>query len=72
MFKDFLLRKVLRKQGVPEPQIDIFIRMMEKNPELFKTIAREIKEKMDQGMDQASASMAVMKKYETELKNLAL
>lgn len=71
MFKNFLFRKMLRSQGVPEPQIEIFLRMMEKNPELFANIAKETKEKMDQGMDQMSASMAVMKKYENELKNLA-
>lgn len=70
MFKNFLLKKMLRTQGVPESQIDMFISMMEKNPELFKTIAEEIKAKMDGGQDQQSASMEVMKKYESELKKL--
>jgi hypothetical protein len=71
MFKNFLLKKMLRTQGVPEAQIDMFISMMEKNPELFKTIAEEVKAKMDGGMDQMTASMEVMKKYEEELKKLA-
>ena len=71
MFKNFLLKKMLRSQGVPEAQIDMLINMMEKNPELFKTIALEIKEKTKNGMDQMSASMEVMKKYESELKKLA-
>ena len=62
---------MLRSQGVPEAQIDMLIGMMEKNPELFKTIALEIKEKTKNGMDQMSASMEVMKKYESELKKLA-
>lgn len=70
MFKNFLLKKMLRTQGVPEAQIDMFIAMMEKNPELFKKIAEEIKSKMDAGMDQQTASMEVMKKYEEELKKL--
>lgn len=61
---------MLRTQGVPEAQIDMFISMMEKNPKLFETIAKEIKEKMDGGMDQQSAGIAVMKKYEKELKEL--
>ena len=61
---------MLRTQGVPEAQIDMFIKMMEKNPELFKTIATEIKSKMDAGADQQSASMEVMEKYENELKKL--
>lgn len=70
MFQNFLLKKMLRTQGVPEAQIDMFIKMMEKNPELFKTIATEIKTKMDSGLDQNIASMEVMKKYEGELKKL--
>lgn len=70
MFQNFLLRKMLRTQGVPEAQIEMFIKMMEKNPELFKTIATEIKAKVDAGADQQAASMEVMKKYEAELKQL--
>ena len=71
MFKNFLLKKMLRTQGVPEAQIDMFLNMMEKNPELFKNIALEIQEKTKNGMDQTNASMEVMKKYEAELKKLA-
>lgn len=70
MFKNFLLKKMLRMQGVPEAQIDMFIKMMEKDPKLFENIAKEVKEKMDKGMDQQSASMEVMKKYENDLKKL--
>ena len=70
MFQNFLLKKMLRTQGVPEPQIDMFINMMEKNPELFKTIATEIQEKVKGGMSQMDAGMVVMKKYEQELKKL--
>lgn len=70
MFKNFLLKKMLRTQGVPEAQIDMFINMMEKDPKLFETIAKEVKAKMDAGVDQQTASMEVMKKYENDLKKL--
>ncbi len=70
MFKNFLLKKMLRTQGVPEAQIDMLITMMEKNPELFKKIAEEIKAKMDAGADQQTASMQIMQKYQEELKKL--
>ena len=70
MFKNYLLKKMLRTQGVPEAQIDMFINMMEKNPDLFKKIAEEVQEKMKGGMSQTDASMHVMKKYEQELKKL--
>lgn len=71
MFKNFLLKKMLRTQGVPEAQIEMFITMMEKNPELFKTIAMEIQEKMKRGISQMEAGMEIMKKYEQELRKLA-
>ena len=70
MFQNFLLKKMLRKQGVPEAQIEMFVTMIEKNPELFKTIASEIQEKIKGGMSQTDAGMQVMKKYEEELKKL--
>jgi len=71
MFQNFLLKKMLRTQGVPEAQIDTLIKMMEKNPELFKVIAEEVQAKMKVGMSQMDASMQVMKKYESDLKKLA-
>ena len=70
MFQNFLLKKMLRTQGVPEAQINMFIQMMEKNPELFKTIASEIQDKVKGGMSQTDAGMEVMKKYEQELRKL--
>ena len=69
-FQNFLLKKMLRTQGVPEAQINMFVTMIEKNPELFKTIATEVEEKVKGGMSQADAGMEVMKKYEEELKKL--
>ena len=70
MFGNFLLKKMLRLKGVPEAQIDMFVGMMEKNPELFQTIAKEIEEKTKTGMGQEQAAMLVMKKDEAELKKL--
>jgi len=70
MFGNFLLKKMLRTQGVPEAQIEMFIKMMEKNPELLKTIATEVQEKVKGGISQTDASLEVMKKYEGELKKL--
>ncbi len=71
MFQNFLLKKMLRMKGVPEAQIDMFIKMMEKNPDLFKKIAEEVQAKVKSGMSEQAASMEVMKKYESELKKLA-
>lgn len=72
MFKNFLLKKMLASQGVPEAQLDMIIAMMEKNPQLFEEIAKEIQEKVKGGMDQQAAAMQVMQKHEGELKKLSL
>lgn len=70
MFKNFLIRKMLRTQGVPADQIDMFIKMMEKDPKLFEKIALEIQEKVKSGVDKTQAGMQVMQKYEVQLKSL--
>ncbi|MFM7088115.1 MAG: hypothetical protein ACKOW9_01080 [Candidatus Paceibacterota bacterium] len=70
MFKNFIIRKMLRTQGVPAEQIDLFIKMMEKDPKLFEKIALEIQEKVKNGMDQMQAGKEVMQKYEADLKKL--
>ena len=70
MFKNFLIKKMLKRQGLPDAQIDMFVSMMEKNPKLFETIAKEIEQEVKAGKDQTVAGLQVMKKYETELKKL--
>lgn len=70
MFKNFLLKKMLKGQGVPENQVDMVISMMEKDPELFKKIAEEVQSKIKSGQDQMSASMEVMRKYQDQIKKL--
>lgn len=70
MLKNLLLKKMLKSQGVPEDQAEMAMQIFNKNPELFQKIAVELKEKMDQGADQMSAAMEIMKKYESELKSI--
>jgi hypothetical protein len=70
MFKDLLMRKMLKSQGVPEGQIDQLLTIVNKNPDLFKKIAEEVQARVAKGEDQMSASMAVMKNYQDELKKL--
>lgn len=67
MFKDFLMKKMLKAQGVSEAQIDTIITIFNKDPELFKKIAEEIQGRVKSGEDQSTASMAVMQKYQSEL-----
>ena len=70
--KDFFQRKAIERQlkNLPEGQREIFQKMFEKNPDLFEKIAKEIKEKKDQGQDELLASATVMKKYENEMRKI--
>ncbi len=70
MFKDFLMRKMLKKQGVPDGQIDQLINIVNKNPDLFKKIAEEVQAKMKGGKGQMEATMEVMRSHQGELKKL--
>jgi len=68
--KTLLLKKMLATQlkGVPQEQQDMILKAVENNPELFQTIATEMQAEMKKGKDQMAAAMAVMPKYQEELK----
>lgn len=70
MFKNFLLKKMLKSQlkGMPEAEQEKLIKMIEKNPKLFQTIAQEAQAKIKDGKDQMTAMMEVIQNYQEELK----
>ncbi len=72
MFKEFLLKQVIKRQlkGVPEAEIDRIIALVEKNPELFKKIGDEIQAKVKAGRSQMAASMEVMRAHQSELQKV--
>ncbi len=57
-------------KGVPEDQQNKIIAAVEKNPKLFSDIAAEVQEKIKGGMDQQSATMAVMMKHQEDLRRV--
>ena len=62
-----LLKSQMKKAGVPADQQDKLIQMIAANPELFQKIADEAKTKMDAGMSQEQAMMAVMNDNKEEI-----
>jgi predicted phage-related endonuclease len=67
------MKRMLKSQlkGVPEDQQEKLLTMIEKNPELFQKIAKEIQNKMkNENKEQMAATMEVMKKYQNELREL--
>ena len=71
MFKEFLLKKMLKSQlaRVPAREQEKILAMVERNPELFQTIAMEMQAKMKEGKDQTSAAMEVMRLHQKEIQD---
>ncbi len=44
--------------------------MLEKDPDLFMKIAKEVQEEMKKGKSQMHAAMAVMPKYQAQIQKL--
>lgn len=72
MIKDFLMKKMLKAKmkDVPEEEQEKMIKLVTENPDLFQKIALEIQTKTKEGKDQMAATMEVMKKYESELRQV--
>lgn len=67
--KDFLTEKLIRSKmkHLPKNQQDMFIKLIQENPELFKKIGDEVKTLTKGGMSEMSATMQVMRKYQAEI-----
>ncbi len=72
MFKRFLMRKMLSKQlkEVPEKEQEKILDAIEKNPEFFKKIGKEIQAEVKKGKSQQVASMEVMRKHQADLQKI--
>ncbi len=69
MIKKFFLKQAAKigTRGLPKEQQEIVLKLMEKKPELFEKIAKEIKALTDKGMPETYAAFEIMKKYEKDL-----
>lgn len=72
MFKEFLLKKLIKNQlkGVPPAVQDKIIGAIEKDPAFFEKIGKEIEHATKNGKDKTAAAMEVARKYQTELQKL--
>lgn len=71
-FQNFLMKQMLKKQmkGVPEAEQQKVFEAIEKNPDFFMNIAKEIEEKMKTGKSQMDASIEVMRTHESKLREI--
>lgn len=63
-----LLKSKLKK--LPEKEREMFMAMIDKKPELFQDIAKEIDEKKKAGMGEMEATIKTMKNHQEELRAL--
>ena len=68
------VQKMFQKQmkDVPEDQKQALMGMMEKNPEFFENIAKEIEEETKKGTSQMAAGMKVMRKHQGKMQQLMM
>ena len=72
--KSFLTEKLIRAKmkNLPKAQQDMFIKLINENPELFKKIGDEVKTLTKGGTSEMTATMQVMRKYQAEIQKAML
>ena len=72
MIKEFFLKQALKfgAKDMPEEQKQMLMQAIEKNPDLFNKIAKEIDVIKKSGKPEMYAALDVMKKYQKELQEL--
>jgi len=69
MLKKFLMKQALKSQlkGVPEAEQDRILDMVERNPEFFENLAKELQDALKSGKDQQTAAIEIMTKHKEAL-----
>ena len=72
MFQNFFIKKMLESQlkNVPAEQKEKIMKAISDNPEFFAKLAEDVKKEMDSGKNQMAAVMAVLPKYQDELRKI--
>ena len=72
--KKMAMKAMMQKQlkGMPPEMQEKVLNAVEKNPEFFKKMADEIKERTDKGEDKMMASQAVAMKYQQDLMKIMM
>ena len=70
--RQFFLKQAAKvsTRNMPKDQQAMIMKMMEKDPELFEKIAKEIKSLTDAGKPEMYASFEVMQKYQKQLQEI--
>jgi hypothetical protein len=72
--KDFMLKQMLKSKmkGMPPAQQEMMMKLVEENPDFFKKIGDEVKQKMKEGKGETAATMEVMRKHQAEMQKMMM
>lgn len=68
-----LLKKQLKKQGIPDQQIEMILKKIQEDPailDLFKKAEEKVKAYKKQGMNETAAAMKVQREMQAEFQKL--
>ncbi len=70
--KDFFIRKMVESKmgSLPKEQQEMIVGAIQKNPDFFANLAKEIEEESKNGKDQIQAAMEVIKRHQNELQKI--
>lgn len=68
------VEKMMERQmkNLPEDQRAALMAMLEKNPDFFEGIAKEIEEEVKGGKNQMAAAMGVMRRHQAKLQKMMM
>lgn len=74
MIKEFFIRRMIEGQlkQLPSDQREKIVNMFLENPEFFETLAKELRDEMNSGKDQASALQEIMLRHRDELEKVMM
>jgi hypothetical protein len=72
MIKEFLMKQLIKRKlgNLPPAMQERFTAAIEKDPEFFSMLAKEIEAEQKRGKGQMAASIVVMKKHQKRLQEL--
>lgn len=72
MLKNLLFKKIIQSQlkNLPEKEQGMILTIVEKDPEFFMQIAKEVQDKMKEGKDQMGAVQEVLTNHKVKLTEL--
>lgn len=72
MIKQFLMKQAMKSQlkNIPQAEQEMILDMVERNPDFFENLAKELQEGLKEGKDQQTVAMEIMQKHKDELAKL--